>query len=171
MTKTNIQPYQSVSDFTDSHDTIDRLLVAISPSPLSVRLLRAGYRMAQQLDAELLAVYIEHSMEDQADESVQAQLNETMQLAKSLGATTFTVTGDSISDMLIKVAREHQVTKLIVGQTLRSRWEELIRGSIVNNLIRASGDIDVYVISTSRDDLIASVMIKSSKAPTNSFAF
>ncbi|MGB7339975.1 MAG: ATP-binding protein [Phototrophicaceae bacterium] len=164
MTKTNIQPYQSVSDLTDSHDTTDRLLVAISPSPLSVRLLRAGYRMAQQLDAELLAVYIEHSMEDQADESVQSQLNETMQLAKSLGATTFTVTGDSISDMLIKVAREHQVTKLIVGQTLRSRWEELIRGSIVNNLIRASGDIDVYVISTSRDDLIASVMIKSSKA-------
>jgi two-component system sensor histidine kinase KdpD len=48
---------------------------------------------------------------------------------------------------VLDFARSHNITKIIVGKPLRSRWQELLRASVVDQLIRRSGNIDVYVIS------------------------
>jgi len=45
-------------------------------------------------------------------------------------------------------ARAHNVTKIIVGKPLRSRCMDLLRGPIVDQLIRQSGSIDIYVVSS-----------------------
>jgi len=70
-----------------------------------------------------------------------------LQLAEELGAKTVTLPGHAVAETTLQYARAHNITKIIVGKPPRSRWEEWVRGSVVDQLIHASGPIDVYVIS------------------------
>ena len=72
---------------------------------------------------------------------------ETLRLAERMGAETVTLTGDDVSAALLAYARSRNVTKIIVGKPLRSRWKEWWFGSVVDDLVRGSGDIDIYVMT------------------------
>jgi two-component system sensor histidine kinase KdpD len=52
----------------------------------------------------------------------------------------------------VEVARERQVTQLVLGQPARSRWEEILRGSIINRVLRMSTDIDIHLVPRSWDE-------------------
>jgi two-component system sensor histidine kinase KdpD len=123
--------------------TSERLLVCISPSPLSARLVRAGKRLATGLKAEWIAAYVEtpHLTQVDRDRAIQ-----TLRLAQQLGAETMTLTGEHISEEILSCARERNVTRIIIGKPERSRWREVIFGSVVDEVIRGSGSIDIYVI-------------------------
>ncbi|MDP9132425.1 MAG: DUF4118 domain-containing protein, partial [Nitrospirota bacterium] len=64
-----------------------------------------------------------------------------------MGAETATLTGDDVSEQLLAYARRRNATKIIVGKPLRSRWKEWIFGSVVDDLVRGSGDMDIYVMT------------------------
>ena len=70
-----------------------------------------------------------------------------LQLAESLGAKAVTLPGNAVAATALAYARQHNVTKIMVGKPLWARWQELLRGSVVEQLTHASGPIDVYVIS------------------------
>jgi two-component system sensor histidine kinase KdpD len=48
---------------------------------------------------------------------------------------------------VLEYARKNNITKIIVGKPLKPRWREILTGSVVDQFVYASGDIDVYVIS------------------------
>ncbi len=125
----------------------ERILVAVSPSPMSARLVRAAKRMAVGLHADLLAVYVETAGSGgQLAPANRERLVQNMRLAESLGATTSTITAESAARELIAFARSRNVGRIVVGKTDRSRWREALFGSFIGDLIRESGDIDVYVV-------------------------
>jgi two-component system sensor histidine kinase KdpD len=70
-----------------------------------------------------------------------------LQLAEELGGKSVTIPGRSILEAVLDYAHQNNITKVVVGKPLKPRWQEILRGSIVDQLIYASGDIDVYVIS------------------------
>jgi two-component system sensor histidine kinase KdpD len=148
-----MRAYMQSRSITGPWAARERIMVAISPNPISTRLVRTGSRLCQHLDADFFVVYIENPSYHLPKESVQKQINETLRLAENLGAKVVTVAGTSIPETLMRVARENNVTKIVIGQTLRSRWHELRYGSIVNRLIRLSGDVDIYVISSKPDQV------------------
>lgn len=143
-----MRSYMRSRDITGPWAARERILVAISSSPISQRLLRTACRLAQQTHADWYAIHIETPHQSPMDEKNQSRLNETMWLAESLGASVMSITGQSVGDEVLRFARENNITKIIVGQTLRSRWQEFWRGSIINEIIRCSGLIDVYVINS-----------------------
>ncbi len=126
----------------------ERIVVAVSPSPMSARLIRAAKRMAAGLHAELIAVYVETPRGGAVTLSPQdrERLDANLRLAESLGATTQTLAGDNAARELIAFARSRNVGRVVVGKTSRARWKEALFGSFIDNLIRESGDIDVYVV-------------------------
>ncbi len=126
----------------------ERLLVCISPSPLSEKLVRATRRLADELNAEWFAVYVETPASDRLSPAERDRVARTLLLAEELGAKTVTAPGSGITETVVTFARSHNVTKIIVGKPLRPRWQEMLRGSVVDQLIRQSGRIDVYVISS-----------------------
>jgi len=128
---------------------VERLLVCVGPSPLSARLLRATSRLAQDLKAEWMALYVETPDQTSLLPAAQEHLAQNLRLAERLGAQVVTVSASGVAEAVAAYAREHSVSKIVVGKTLRSRLHELLYGSIVERIIRASGDIDVYVISSS----------------------
>jgi two-component system sensor histidine kinase KdpD len=124
----------------------ERIVVAFSPSPMSGKLIRAAKRMSAGLHADLLAVYVETPRTADLSASDRERLTQNMRLAESLGATTATLVGENAARELIAFARSRNVGKIVVGKTERPRWKELLFGSFIDNLIRESGDIDVYVV-------------------------
>lgn len=124
----------------------ERIVVAVSPSPMSGRLIRAAKRMAAGLHADLLAVYVETPRTADLSTGDRERLTQNLRLAESLGATTTTLGGQNAARELIAFARSRNVGKIVVGKTERPRWKELLLGSFIDNLIRESGDIDIYVV-------------------------
>lgn len=126
--------------------TRDRLMVAVGPSPTSARLIRSTRRMATELRAPWIAVAVERPSAGAMSESARASLDANLRLAESLGAETVALHRESVADALVDVAKDRGVTRLVVGKTAEPRWRQLLGLSIVDRVVRRSGDIDVLVI-------------------------
>lgn len=126
----------------------ERLLVCVSSSPLSEKLIRAARRLADELNAEWFAINVETASSVRLSIGQRDRLASNLQLAETLGAKTITLPGQSVVGIVIEYARSHNITKIIAGKPLRPRWQELLRGSVVDRLIRGSGPIDIYVVSS-----------------------
>jgi two-component system sensor histidine kinase KdpD len=135
----------------------ERLLVGVSPSPLAEKVVRTARRLADELGAEWFALYVESASRPELGAADRQRIGSTLRLAEELGARTRTLTGRSIPDTILAYARKHNVTKILLGKPVQSRWRELLRGSLVEQLIHASGDIDVYVISGTAEAKAASI--------------
>ncbi len=130
----------------------EHLLVCIGPSPLSERLVRTARRQADRMNASWSAIYVETPSHHRLSKEGKEQLWRTLQLAEKLGATTATVFGLNVASTALDYARRHNVTRIVIGKTLRPRWQEYVFGSVVDQLIHNSGPIDVYVISSGKGD-------------------
>jgi two-component system sensor histidine kinase KdpD len=140
-------------DYRQTHDvekvwqTSDRLLVCVGPSPMSARLVRAARRMAATLRAPWIALHIELDRAAPLALEDRRRLESNLRLATELGATVDSTSGERIAPAVIEYSQKHNITKIIVGKPRPARWSWSRRDTLVNELIRESGDIDVYVIS------------------------
>lgn len=141
-----LQDYMQVKHIAGPWKSGERLMVAVSPSPLSERLVRWTRRMAYNLDAPWLAVYVESP--PPLNDEQKALLARHLALARTLGGEVLTTVGDNIVETLMRVAHQRNVTQLVIGKPIHS-WlgEVLSGGSLVDRLVHASGDIDVYVVT------------------------
>jgi two-component system sensor histidine kinase KdpD len=127
--------------------TAERLLVCIGPGPMGNRLVRNGRILASQLDAEWFVSYVETPDIIPPSTAQQDRLAATLRLAERLGAKVIKLQGQSIVDTILDCANTHNITKIVVGKSEHNRWLQLLRGSIADQLIRRSENIDVYVVS------------------------
>jgi len=81
---------------------------------------------------------------------------QTLRLAEQLGAETITLSGERVSEELLAYAHQRNVDKIIVGKPIHPRWRDLLFGSVLDEMVRNSGKIDVYVISGDPDNSRAS---------------
>lgn len=141
-----LQDYMQVKKIAGPWKSGERLMVAVSSSPFSERLIRWTRRMAYNLEAPWLAVYIETPEALPAEDK--ERLADHLALARKLGGEVIVTAGTSISDGLIRLAHQRNVTQIVVGKPLHGRLQSLLRGgSLVDQVIRASGDIDIYVVT------------------------
>jgi two-component system sensor histidine kinase KdpD len=125
----------------------ERILVAVGPNPASARLIRAARRMSAGLRAEWWAVYVEAPAHVQLPQADKNALAENMKLADRLGARTAVLSGEDVSAEILAFAREHNVSKIVAGKPTHPRWRDHVYGSLVDEVARGSGEIDVYIIS------------------------
>jgi len=129
----------------------ERVMVCMSASALAPRALRTGARIAGRLGARWYAVYVGTPAEQPgriANDSLE-RLQQNIQLAESLGATVVRVKADRPADGLIAFAQREGITHVIFGQTARSRFEILLRGSILNRFLEEVKDAAVQVVPSS----------------------
>jgi two-component system sensor histidine kinase KdpD len=126
----------------------EHLLVCVSPSPLSERLVRSARRLAGELSAGWTALYVETPDRLRLAEAEQDQVVHTLHLAEELGGRALTLAGRSVAEAVVDYARQHNVTKIVVGKPLEPRWRQLLRGSVVDQIIKTGGPIELYVISS-----------------------
>src|SRR5882762_8985634 len=127
----------------------ERVLVCISEDPRTAGLVRYTKRLADRLHAQWTAISIETRRSLQLTEAQRDRLADTLRLAESLGGEALTIpgVGRHIADDLINFAHANNVTQIIIGKSTRSRWFEIMRGSVVHDLVRRAGNISVHVIA------------------------
>ncbi|MCA9952573.1 MAG: sensor histidine kinase KdpD [Anaerolineales bacterium] len=140
----------------------ERVLVCVSPSPLSERIVRTTRRLARRLDAEWIAAYVETPGAANLSEADEERVTRTLHLAEELGAQTVRLAGHSIAETLVNYALSRNVTKIVTGKSLRSRWHEWLHGSIIDQILRQSPGLDIYVINGKKEPLRPS----TSQTPT-----
>jgi two-component system sensor histidine kinase KdpD len=127
----------------------ERILVCISEDPRCAGLVRYSKRLADRLHGPWIALHIEGRRAVQLTEEQRDRIADTLRLAEALGGEPVTLPGGNrnIAEDLIGYAQANNVTQLVIGKSTRSRWFEILHGSVVHDLVRQSGNISVHVIA------------------------
>jgi two-component system sensor histidine kinase KdpD len=133
----------------------DRILVAIGPDPQSEQLVRAGKRIADALDADWSAVYVETPALLKLSEAERNRRIDLLRLAESLGAETVTLDGPTAAQALHEYAHTRNATRVIVGAPRRRGWRAWLRPSTTTALVRGARRFDVITIAESGEETAA----------------
>jgi two-component system, OmpR family, sensor histidine kinase KdpD len=155
-----MQDYRRVKGVREVWPAAERIMVCIGANPRSIRLIRAAKRMAAGLRAEWISVYVEAPTAVKPSENDLRELSGHMRLAESLGAETVTLSGHKASEEILNYARTRNVTKIIIGKPTHPKWKDKIFGSLLDDVVRGSGDIDVYVISGDTGEAAPKLAVK-----------
>src|SRR4028119_59686 len=127
----------------------ERVLVCVSTYPNSSQLLRRGARIASQMHARLYALYVGHPERFLTkDESLYIEMCE--QLCRQFGGEFLRLTSADIPKVIADTANKHHITQVVLGQSQKSRWDLLLRGSAVQQLMRYLKDVDLHIIATEK---------------------
>jgi two-component system sensor histidine kinase KdpD len=147
----DVRDYMQAMQIAGPWKSGHRLLVGVSASPYSANMVRWARRLAGSFDCPWLAVYVERP--EPLTEEGQTRLNQNLALARELGAEVITTADTDIAQALLRVARQNNVTQIIVGKPGGLRILDRLRGtSFLQRLIAASGDIDVNVVRADKAD-------------------
>jgi two-component system sensor histidine kinase KdpD len=142
-----MRAYMEAKSITGPWPAGERLLVCVSGGPSSEKLIRTTRRLADELNSSWLTVYIETTGSAGHIQENRERIWKDLRLAESLGSQVASITATSVSQAIIEYAVRHNVTKIVVGKPTRPRWRDFLRQPLVDQVIRLSGAIDVYVVS------------------------
>jgi two-component system sensor histidine kinase KdpD len=141
-----MRAYMQTHGITGPWAVGERVLVCIDDSPNAPRLVRAGRRIADRTHAKWTVLYIESSRRGLTEEA-RDRVADTLRAAERLGAQTLTLPGTDMVDTLLRYAHEANVTHIVVGRSRQTKLMKLLRGSLVEHVIRRAGPIAVTVLS------------------------
>jgi two-component system sensor histidine kinase KdpD len=141
-----LEEYRVRHGISETWETRERVLVALSGSLDGDHLVRRAARMAQRLNADLIALHVRP--QTGLAEPAAVVLEQQGRLVEQLGGSYREVAGADVGEALVETARALNATQIVLGATERSGWSEFLHGSVVNTVIRRSGEgLDVHVIS------------------------
>ncbi|HET8539640.1 MAG TPA: sensor histidine kinase KdpD [Anaeromyxobacter sp.] len=127
--------------------TAERILVCVGPAPDSARVVRAARRIAAGLRAHWVAASVEATARPPLGDDDRARIESHLRLAESLGAEVARLSGLEVAGTLLEFARRRNVTRIVLGKPRHARWRDRVSGSLVDEIIRGSGDIEVHVLA------------------------
>jgi two-component system, OmpR family, sensor histidine kinase KdpD len=127
----------------------ERILVCISEDPRCASLVRYAKRLADRLHGPWTALYVEGRRSLQLTEEERDRVADTLRLAEALGGEAITLPGTdrNIAEDVTNYSQANNVTQIVIGKSARTRWFEILHGSVVHDLVRRSGNISVHVIA------------------------
>jgi two-component system sensor histidine kinase KdpD len=142
----DVRDYRRDHEIEATWPVAERILVCVRPNPDSEKLVRSARRIAARLKAEWIVAYVESPTQPPLRPAERRALAGTVGLAERLGAETVTLSGESVSAALIEYARQRNVSRIVVGKPLHPRWRDRLRGSLLDEIVRGSGGIEVIVV-------------------------
>jgi two-component system, OmpR family, sensor histidine kinase KdpD len=152
----SIQEVSQDIDPTDDHEgrkkirqfcsIQERVLVCISTSPNSQRLIRRGATLAEYMNAPLYVLYVNNPDHSLTKEEA-AYIERCRLIGQELQGEFLEVCGDNVTEEIANVVNSHRITQIMFGQTHRSFWQRIFQGSIIDKLMRLLNHIDIHIIS------------------------
>jgi two-component system sensor histidine kinase KdpD len=140
-----LEGYRERHGITEPWETRERVVVAITGAPSAAALIRRAARIAQRSRGDLVGVHVRSEDGLRGDDD---RVDVQRKLLEEIGGTYHETAGSDVAAALVDFARAENATQLVLGASGRSWASELIRGSVINRVVRLSGAIDVHVIST-----------------------
>lgn len=147
----DVRDYLQVMQIQEPWKTGHRLLVAVSASPLSAQMVRWTRRLADSLGGNWLAVHVESAKS--LSELDQARLSQNLALARELGGEVIATADEDVVRGVLRIARQHNVTQIVVGKPLAGGLMQIFSGArFLRRLVAESGDIDLHVVRAGKPD-------------------
>src|SRR5580658_9147652 len=126
----------------------EKVMVCLSTRPGTDKLVRVGARVAGRLATNWYAVNVARPDDDKGHGDPEAfqRLQEYQRMAKDLGAQVITLHDKNVADALIRYAQQESISHVVFGQSVRSRWDILLRGSVLNRFLAEVRDVTVQVV-------------------------
>ena len=125
----------------------EKVMVCLSERPGTERLLRVGARIAGRLATNWYAVHVtQPDDKGHGDPEAFHRIEEYKRMARDLGAKVITLSDRNVSDALIRFAQQENISHVVFGQPVRSRWDILLRGSVLNRFLAEVRDVTVQVV-------------------------
>ncbi|AZS13248.1 universal stress protein [Paenibacillus motobuensis] len=131
----------------------ESILVCVYYGPNGERLIKRGCKIANMLQAPLYILTIDPKPFDELDAEKVLYIEQWKKFANSHESAQFIIKDNEsrpISKVIAEVARDHNITQIVLGQTAHSRWEQITKGSIINSLVRDIPFVDLHIISVAR---------------------
>ena len=132
----------------------ERVLVCVSEAPSTAGLIRYARRVADRMQVPWTAIYVETARTQRLADAERDRIADFLRLAERLGASTMTIPGRNIAEEVVAYATANNITQIVIGKSSRSRWFELVHGSVVHELVRKTGEISVHVISADDSETV-----------------
>lgn len=134
----------------------ESILVCVYYGLNGERLIRRGYKLANLLDCPLYILTVDSDPIDAFDADKSGYIEQWTQLCEELGVEKFIIRDNEkkpIQKVIADVAREYNITQIIVGQSAQSRWEEITKGSFLNVLLKEAPFVDFHIVSVKRQNV------------------
>lgn len=142
-----MQHYRDEAGVHKLWGTRERVVACVAPNKLATKVVRAAARLAGSLHAEQIAAFVASDRQANLSEANRLMAEEAMNLAESLGMEVVRAVGHDIVGEILRISTERNATMVIVGKPVKPRWREILFGSVVDELIRRSGELNVQVIT------------------------
>jgi len=129
----------------------EHVVVCIAPRPLASKLVRRGYRIAKRMQGTFDCVFV-RTPGVRLSKREEETLQEVYQLARNFGGKVVELDGDLVAEEIIRYVDRVGATCLVMGQSARSRLQEIVRGSIINRIMRETKSIDIVVVADSDNE-------------------
>ena len=117
----DVQAYRVEKSINAVWKTDAALLACVGPRAGNEHVIRSTARLANQLNAEWHAIYVETPQLQRLSAAQRERILKTLKLAQDLGATTAVLSGNDIAHEIVDYARSHNFSKIILGRDA-SRW-------------------------------------------------
>ncbi|HEY5387510.1 MAG TPA: universal stress protein [Thermoleophilia bacterium] len=125
--------------------TEDRIIVCVRPGEQAKKLVRRGYRLAKRFQGHFWTLHVKTP--GQVISGGRREIESLFELTRSLGGEVVEVDGDSVAHEILRFAREKRATFIVMGQSKRSRMDEIVRGSLVTRIMRESDYVDLLIVA------------------------
>jgi two-component system sensor histidine kinase KdpD len=142
----DLDDYMRLHHIKGPWHTKERVMVCITASPSGQVLIRRGYRMARRLKGDFLVVTVQTPNKTPSLKEAQT-LDLNLRLAGELGAEIIRKEDIDVARCLVDIAKEVRATQIILGETSKTRWEEILRGSVIERILRETRDADVLIVA------------------------
>lgn len=156
-----MQEYRQNQAIQNVWQANERILVGIGPSKEFESLIRTAARLAQNMKADWLVVYVETPALQNISIESRKQITELLRLAQSLGATTANLSGDSVTHKLVEYAQSHNVSRIVIGKPTRTILSRFFHPSVSDELAKVVSDIDVHIVMRGREKAVKGSKAKS----------
>lgn len=127
----------------------EKILVCVQYGPTAEKLIRRGFRMASRLKSELYILNVTSGLVDHLTNEEQQKINQWKLLAEQFHAVFILESTNKRkpANVIVDIAIQYKITQILLGQSARTRWEEIRKGSIVNIIMRETSNIDIHIVS------------------------
>lgn len=160
-----MRAYMETESIAGPWSTAERLLVCVSGSPSSEKLIRAACRLAEELKAEWFTLYIETPEGGRHVRENRERIWQNLRLAEGLGSQVASVAASNITEAVLEYTSRHNITKIVIGKPNKPRWRELLQPPIVDGVIRRSGAVDVVIVSFEKKLSAGDSQVRKSHQP------
>lgn len=144
-----LENYKHEHGIGDMKGANEKILVCVHYGPNAERLIRRGWRIASRLKCELYILNVPMKPVQEMDEATRRKLRSIEQLARDLDAEFYIWArgGRRPEDVIVDFVNEKGITQIVMGQSARSRLEEILKGSIVTRIMKKTKYVDVLIVA------------------------